>query len=624
MPGTLEPVVSFLGQHAPFDQLPSEFRRELARQMEIEYRRRETVVLSPGNRVERLLLVRSGGLREQDASGRLLAHFGEGDTIGAEALLSGQESTTRLVAMEDTLLYSLSAEAFARLCQKQPALQEFFEGRAAGRLRRVSVAPSRPDPGGAALTRRVGSLLARPLVSIGAHASVREAAQVMTRERVSCLIVTGAASLGIVTDRDLRSRVVAISADADAPVSSIMSAPVAGVDVHDSLLEAWMEMMRRNVHHLAVFDAGSLAGVLSLTDVVQSHVANPVYLLSEIDRQDTRVGLIRASQRRANVLLQMVASDVNALDTHKLLTQIGDAITRRLIAIAWKQMEADGSHEPPGRYCWVAFGSQARQEHALGSDQDNGLIFTDASDDRAGALTRLADSVCEGLAACGYPRCKGDIMACVERWRQPVAEWKRKFSQWIREPTKEALMRGSIFFDMRAIHGDAALVEELGAHVRKEIANHPLFMTLLAHSSLEWRPPLGFFRQFSVESSGEHKSTLDLKHRGLIPIVDLARVYGLEAGCTDASTPVRLQRAASAGGLSGSGRTELMDAFEYIGALRLRLHARQLRQGASVSNHLDPNDLTSAERGHLRDAFSVVSTLQRALESSRQLNLLGA
>jgi CBS domain-containing protein len=403
-----------------------------------------------------------------------------------------------------------------------------------------------------------------------------------------------------------------------------MTSPVVGVDIHASLLEASMEMMRLNVHHLAVFDAGAPAGLITLADLVQSHVANPVYLLSEIEKQDTRAGLVRASRRRADVLLQMVASDASALDTHKILTQIGDAITRGLIRIAWRELEDSGSPEPVGRYCWVAFGSQARQEHALGSDQDNALIFDDASVNAAGVLTRLADSVCDGLDACGYPRCPGDIMACVERWCQPINVWKQQFSKWILEPSKEAVMRGSIFFDMRAIHGNSSLVGDLAAHVQKEINDHPLFLALLAHSSLDRRPPLGFFRQLVVESSGEHKSTLNLKHRGLIPIVDLARVYGLEAGCSNANTLERLKHAAASGVLSETGCTELMDAYEFLGAVRLRLQARQLKHGTSANNYLDPNDLTSAERGHLRDAFSVISTLQSALETSRQLSSLGA
>jgi len=624
MPPTLQPVLAFLGQHAPFDQLSPALRGQLARQIEIEYRKRDTLVLSPGDRVDRIFLVRSGGLREEEASGRLLAHFGEGDTVGAEALIHGQPSETLLVALEDTLLYSLSSQHFLSLCEKEPALSQFFEGRAAGRLRRATCAPPRPDSGGANLSRRVGSLISRPLVSVDAGVSIREAAAVMTRERVSCLIVKAAGSVGIVTDRDLRSRVVAVSADTDRPVSSIMTSPVVGVDIQASLLEASMQMMRLNVHHLAVFDAGAPTGVLTLTDLVQSHVANPVYFLGEIARQDTLDGLVRASHRRAAVLLQMVASDASALDTHKILTKIGDAITRRLIRIAWLELEAEGFQEPAGRYCWLAFGSQARQEHALGSDQDNALIFTDASVNADGVLTRLADRVCAGLDACGYPRCEGDIMACVERWRQPVAEWKKQFSNWIREPTKEAVMRGGIFFDLRAIHGELSLAEELAAHVLVEIGSHPLFLALLAHSSLDRRPPLGFFRQLVVESSGEHKSRLNLKHRGLIPIVDLARVYGLEAGCSDANTLVRLERAAAAGVLSETGCRELMDAYEFIGAVRLRLQARQLKHGTSVDNYLDPNELTSAERGSLRDAFSVVSTIQSSLETSRQLNLLGA
>jgi CBS domain-containing protein len=318
----------------------------------------------------------------------------------------------------------------------------------------------------------------------------------------------------------------------------------------------------------------------------------------------------------------MVAADARASETHRILTQIGDAITRRLIDLAWAEFARDGVEAPPGGYCWVAFGSQAREEHALGSDQDNALVLGDSLSSSDPALRRLSLSVCEGLEACGYPRCEGDIMAAVDRWRQPVSAWRRQFSKWIREPTKDAVMHGSIFFDMRAIHGDASLVNELEDHVAREIAARPLFLAHLAREAMVRRPPLGFFGQLVVEHGGEHGSTLDLKHRGLIPIVDMARVHGLEAGCRSANTPVRLTYASERGGLSESGRSELLDAFECIGGVRLRLHARSITQGKSVSNYLDPTELSPAERGPLKDAFSVVSTLQRAMENSRQLSLV--
>ena len=214
-------------------------------------------------------------------------------------------------------------------------------------------------------------------------------------------------------------------------------------------------------------------------------------------------------------------------------------------------------------------------------------------------------------------------MAAVDRWRQPLSNWRRQFSSWIREPTKEAVMHSSIFFDMRAIHGDASLVSELEDHVIGEVATQSLFMAHLARNSMERTPPLGFFGQLVVEHSGEHGSTLDLKHRGLIPIVDLARVYGLEAGCKRANTLSRLRHASERGALSESGCAELTDAYEYIAGVRLRQHARWLTQGKSVSNHLDPSELSSAERSHLRDAFSVVRTLQRGMEASRQLAMIG-
>lgn len=619
----LQPVVSFLGEHAPFDRLPLSERKQLAAACEIEYLRRGAALLKAGERCDRLWLVRSGGLVEEDDSGNLIAHYGEGAVVGAELLFTERASASSLSALQDTLLYTLPAERFRQLLRDEPALEPLLLGPASQRLRAVSMAPPRPAPGGASLNKRVRSLLVRPLVSVGADVSIEEAARRMTHERVSSVIVTGRGGLGIVTDRDLRSRVLASGANPRDPIHTIMSSPVAGVDVGSSLLEALMEMTRREVHHLAVLEDGAAVGVVTLSDLVQSHVANPVFVLNEVARQDDLEGVIRVSRRRADVLLQMVAADARASDTHRILTQVGDAITRRLIEITSSQLAAEGWELPSG-YCWVSFGSQAREEHALASDQDNGLILSDSVASSNPALRLLAERVCSALDACGYPRCPGGIMALTDQWRQPASVWRDQFSRWIREPTKDAVMRGSIFFDMRPLHGESALATELADHVASEIAARPLFLAHLARDAVSRRPPLGFFGQLVVERGGEHKKTLDLKHQGLIPIVDLARLYGLESGCETAHTLVRLQHAAKHRVLSESGCSELMDAFECIGGVRLRLHARWLTQGKPADNYLDPTELSSAERGHLRDAFSVINTMQHALEYSRQLGLLGA
>lgn len=615
----LEPFVDFLGQHAPWSELSHTARAELAGQLEIEYRRRGSELCPPGSKLERLYIVRSGGLREVNAAGNLLADHGEGDTIGAEALAGREPRANLLRAIADTLLYTLSPERFARVCQAHPEVLAFFTQRAGESLRAASHAPHDAEPGSPNLSLRVGSLVTRAVVSVRANTSIRHAATLMTNERVSSLLVTGGPALGIMTDRDLRSRVIAEGRSADDPVASIMSSPVAGVDADAMLTDALMEMMNRGVHHLAVHRAGTVVGVLTVSDLVQSQATNPIYLLSDIGRQSSIAGLVQVSQQRADVLLQLVAAGAKAVDIQRILTRIGDALTRRCIALAQLELEKSGPPLPAQGFCWVAFGSQARQEHALGSDQDNGLILSEsiaASDPR---LSALAERVCDALAACGYPRCPGGIMAVTNRYRQPLSVWRAYFSEWIREPSRDAVMRGSIFFDLRAIAGDAALVTSLEEHVVEQVHERPLFIAHLARDALARRPPLGFFGRLVVEPGGEHSDTLDLKHRGVIPIVDLARVYALEGGCRGASTLERLRCARSRRTLSETGCEELVDALEVIGRSRLRHQARCLREARPVDNLARFEELSSVERRQLRDAFSVVKGLQDALEHSHQL-----
>ena len=624
---TLTPVCDFLERHAPFDALPRATVERLATQLDVEYFRRDTWVYDERTNCDRLYIIRTGALGEWSSDGELLDEYGEGDAAGAHRLTTagGHDRSptraTRLRAVADTLVYTLSEPRFADLCRENPDVAVFFSERVAERLKAAIRSPSASEATVPVWSQTLRSLLARPPLTVRGETSIREAAQLMTQARFSSVLVVGADELGIVTDHDLRSRVIGAGRSVDDPVRTVMSSPVVSVDIDDTLLDVMMQMLDRGIHHLAVRERGLVMGMVAVTDVVQTLAANPVIIMRDIRRQQSVAELVRVARQRADVVLQLLASGARARDVHRVLTRIGDALTRRLIELGWQEMRSL-HNEPAGEYAWVAFGSQARNEHTLGSDQDNGLIMTDALSGDDQGLGELARWVCNGLDACGYPRCPGDIMAVTSRWRQPLRNWRQYFTQWVREPSPEAIMRGSIFFDLRSVHGNVRLVDELRQHIAREVQAQPLFIAHLARSALSRRPPLGLFGRFVLEPNGDHAPSLDLKLRGLAPIVDLARVYALEAGCEDANTLERLRCAAENAALSSSGSTELADAFELIAMLRLRHHARRLKAGLLVDHMLDPQELSSSERKHLRDAFSVVKTIQNNLQHSHQLGNL--
>lgn len=615
----LHPITDFLAQYAPFDSLAGEARLAWARQLEVEYVRRGAVVASAEPRV---WLVRKGGLSETGAAGELIAHHGEGTVVGAawgSAERQGSEAH-RLTALEDTLLYTLERRSFDRLLERDAAAAAHFEGGAATTLR-PSLAPAVVD--GITLRSRVGSLVQRRLVTAPASLPAREAAQRMTEERVSCLLIVGEGEPGVVTDRDLRSRLVAAGRPASDPIGGFASYPVRSVPSEATLLEALMLMLDAGVHHLPVRQQGRFVGVLTLADWMRAQSQNAVYLVGDVGRQTTVEGLSHVSERRAELLLSLLEAGADAESIQAVLTRLGDAIHRRLIVLGTEEVRGRGLEVPEGGWAWLAFGSQARREHALGSDQDSGMVIGPGLAEDHPGLKALAEWVCLALDACGYPRCRGGIMASEPECRRSLVNWQGVYARWIREPSPKAVLRAAIFFDQRVVAGDPALGAALTDYVRQELSTRTFFTAHLARDAIEHRPPLGFFRQLVVERTGEHAETLDIKKRGVMPVVGLARVYALEAGCERPETRARLRCAAERGKLSQGGFEELSAAFEEIALQRLRQQGRSVARGEPPGSHLAPHELTGPERDDLRDAFRVVAQMQQSLELSRQLAYLG-
>jgi CBS domain-containing protein len=275
-------------------------------------------------------------------------------------------------------------------------------------------------------------------------------------------------------------------------------------------------------------------------------------------------------------------------------------------------------------YAFIVAGSLARREQTVHTDQDNAIILSDDYDERAHGdyFAELARRVNDALDACGYVYCPGEVMARNEKWRRPLAAWRQRFQRWILSPEPKALMHASIFFDLRCLHGDAALLDALWADVREMARGNTIFLAHMAANALHYRPPLGFFRQFVLERSGREEPALDMKKRGVVPIIDLARVHALAAGVAAVSTRERLEEAAAAGELSEEGMRELLDAFDFISLVRLRHQAERIRAGEKPDNFVAPEELSALERRHLKDAFDVVRTMQAALEQRYQAGRL--
>lgn len=333
-------------------------------------------------------------------------------------------------------------------------------------------------------------------------------------------------------------------------------------------------------------------------------------LSNDIGAAPDVAALVGFSQRLPAVLVQMVQNGVASGDAVYTLSQCGQAITQRLLVLAEARF---GS--PPIPYAFIVAGSMGRNEQSAHSDQDNAMILADTfQPERHDAyFLQVAQFVSDGLAACGYVYCPGNIMATNPQWRQPLHVWQAQFRHWIETPEPLALLNATIFFDLRGIYGEASLWHDLRDDLLARTHSHELFQILLAENARSFHPPLRFWGGFSSQRNTNGEKVIDLKKGGVVPVIDMARVYALAQGLPEVNTAARLLALASHGVMNAGDAHDLIEALDCIGGLRLQHQVRQIQQGIVPDNLLLLADLSSEERHHLKAMFKVVAGLQEAM-----------
>ena len=606
----------FLAATHPFDLLPEQVLAALPDKLSTVRVDGGSTILEPGQDSRSLFLVRTGAVEICSPDGQLLTHLSEGAAFGVRALHSDRKAPYRAAALEDTVLHLLPDTEFARLKREHPEFDQYFAPMGAERLRGTQPGTGAADQT-SLLSVRTSDLMTGPPVTIARDASLRTAARRMREHGISCLLVTEGESLaGILTSRDLRDRVVAEAVDYDTPVDKVMTPEPVTLPADSLAFDALLTMTERNISHLPVTDEGRPVGMITSTDLVRRQANSAVYLVADIHKQRTTEGLAKAVAQIPQLLVSLVDSGATADNIGHIVTSICDATTTRLLQMA----EAEFG-PPPVPYAWLASGSQARQEQTGVSDQDNCLVMDDAFDEAEHGpyFEALAKYVCDGLDACGYIYCPGEMMAMTPMWRQPLKQWQRYFASWIVEPEPMAQMLTSVLFDLRPIGGEARLFDEIQKVAVSKAQRNSIFLAHLVSNALTHTPPLGFFRNFVLIRGGEHDRRFDLKHNGTVPIIDIARVYALKAGLTEVNTRDRLVAAQAASALSVSGARDLLDVYEFISITRLRHQAKQIRDGQKPDNFMAPQDMSQFERDHLKDAFLVVKKIQSNMSNAHQI-----
>lgn len=611
MSDEIHDIHTFLVQHAPFRDLDDDTLARVAAAIDVRYCRAGMRIVEYGQEALFWHIVRSGVVEVFRRDGSLYNRLTEGGYFGEFGLLHRKRVRFPAVAVEDTLLYLLPEPVFAELFEQNPEFADHVDIEDRSRLHKA-VSRHRSDNDLLAIT--VGDLVQRELVVLPADATAQQAAVRMTEAGVSSILLVregSGAIAGIVTDRDLRTRLLAPGLPHHTPVLDVASRDVVTIKHSSLAFEAMGLMLRHHVHHLPVMRAQSPVGMLSLSDVIQFESHNGLFVVGRIGHAQSVDELAALTPEVRACFMRMVQEDSGVRVIEHLLSAIGRAFKQRLL-----QLGEQIWGPPPVPYCFLALGSMARQEQSMVSDQDNAMVLDDRfvpqRDDAY--FSRLATFVSDGLARCGYPYCSGGVMATQLRWRQPLRVWKSYFDEWMERPTPQGLLHSSIFFDLEGVHGRTEWADGLRRHIAAKARQHPQFLASMARNALLRTPPLGFFKDFVLEEDGRHTAAINLKRRGTAPLTDLIRVHALATGSQALNSFARLEDVVRAQVLPPGRGPDLHDALEFIDTVRLRNQANDLKAGREPDNSLEPERLSDFERKRLRDAFTVLSHAQGFLK----------
>jgi CBS domain-containing protein len=418
----------------------------------------------------------------------------------------------------------------------------------------------------------------------------------------------GSRPVGILTLKDVLRRVTLAKVPLDETVASVMTPAPAALEADAPVADALLVMARQGVHHLPLVEGGRLVGVISEKDVFTLRRLSMEGITGAIARTEDAALLPPLAQDIGALAHNLLAQGMNAESLTAILSSLNDKLSQRVI-----ELEARAAALPDVEWCWLALGSEGRMEQTLATDQDNALIFRAASAEQRAALLAFAERVNHRLAECGFPLCKGGIMASNPKWCQSLDAWRATFADWIHRGDAPALLHASVFFDFRPLYGASALSEELRAWLNAAARDNRLFLKHMAQNALANRPPLGLVRDFVVASGGAQAHTLDLKVNGITPFVDAARIFALSAGVGASGSGARLGGAARAWNLATDEVEAWIAGFHFIQLLRLRHQHEAQTQGEAVDNRIDPEQLNALDRRILKEAFRQARKLQAVM-----------
>ncbi|MBB1405414.1 CBS domain-containing protein [Pseudoalteromonas sp. SG44-5] len=595
-------ITQFVTMQAPFSMLEASACSYFVKHLDIAYLNRENQAQWLQSDHPKLFLIRSGLYDLVDSKGDIVTRLAQGDYFGFPSLLTGEAMQNRLEVQKEGIVYMLPQESFDYLRREYKPFEQYFVRAHANRLL-SSHYKSKTESWS---ERKISELMTRKAITLTPDSSIRHAAKQMQEYGVSSIMITQDAHLvGVVTDRDLRNRVLADEVDPQQSVSSIMTAKPKFIFENNRVFSALHLMLKHNIHHIPVLDENHKPlGMITSTDLLRQQKSDPVQLIGRIYKARAIADLKRYAKEIPELLrgFSYNIDDISLIG--KLLSGLTDALTSRLIYLYQQEHGV-----APSSFSFICFGSQAREEQTLHSDQDNGLLLPDGlNDDELAYFKGMGEYVCENLVECGIRRCPGNIMASSELCRMSISDWRERFFKWISSPTPQAMLNCKIFFDLRFIEGSHTLYSKFYEQLT-HMSRNELFYAAMANDIDSNSVPIGLFNNFKTEKTEKNYKYIDLKKRGVVIINDIVRLYALRAGIRRANTQERLDALLKHTLLSKEDIYNLKDCWRFLTQLRL---STQINQEGLPSNCINPDQLNSLERHQLKEAFYLVKQAQQA------------
>lgn len=621
-------AIQDLKQHAPFNVMSEPDLSWLASRLTVVYFAPEQVVMGPESGLPtHLHIIKSGAIAGfapgDDANAAPWWRLSPGECFPLGALLGRRAVTSVYRSFADTFCYRMSAEDFRELVTRSAPFQRFATQRLANLLalarrssgeERSKLAAQQP------LERPLSDVVPSDVATCRETTSVRDALQAMRGGRADSVLIVDAqgACIGIFTLRDLRDRVALGGYDLDAPIADVMSRNPIALPAEAMAFDAAITMARHGFRHVVVTEGARAKGIVSEGDLFALQRVGLTALSAAIkNAADIDALAIGARDIRA-LVLDLMNQGTPSDQLTRIVSALNDLLTRRVVELAAEHAGVDMT-----RFCWLALGSEGRHEQTLATDQDNGIVFLPAhpeeSESSRARLSSMAKQINDSLAHCGFPLCKGEIMASNPKWCLTESEWRDRFSEWMRVPNAEALLNSSIFFDFRPIAGAAELAARLRDWLTPQAKASSVFLRLMAENALRNEAPLGLLRDFSTDTHDGNDDTIDLKVNGVTLFIDAARVLALTAGVGLTNTVDRLRDAAELRRLNAHDVEGWVDAFYFLQGVRLNHQESLLRQGREPNNFLAPDSLNALERRILKESLRQARKLQERLRMDFRL-----